>query len=72
MNQVALCGLVLAFGLMASAPARAAEDSGKPNIILCMTDDQGWGDTSYNGHPELKTPELDAMAAAGNRRSSSG
>ena len=22
----------------------------KPNIILCMTDDQGWGDTSYNGH----------------------
>jgi len=39
----------------------------KPNIILCMTDDQGWGDTSYNGHPELKTPNLDAMAAAGIR-----
>ena len=39
----------------------------KPNIILCMTDDQGWGDTGYNGHPELKTPNLDAMAAAGVR-----
>jgi hypothetical protein len=25
----------------------------KPNIVLCMTDDQGWGDTGYNGHPVL-------------------
>ncbi|MBC8868222.1 MAG: sulfatase-like hydrolase/transferase [Planctomycetes bacterium] len=40
---------------------------GSPNVILCMTDDQGWGDTGYNGHPELKTPELDKMAAAGIR-----
>lgn len=37
----------------------------KPNIILCMTDDQGWGDTGYNGHPILKTPHLDEMAAEG-------
>jgi len=39
----------------------------KPNIILCMTDDQGWGDTGYNGHPVLKTPNLDRMAAEGIR-----
>jgi len=32
-----------------------------------MADDQGWGDTAYNGHPLLKTPHLDAMAAAGLR-----
>ncbi len=37
----------------------------KPNIILCMTDDQGWGDTGYNGHPVLKTPHLDAMSRQG-------
>ena len=43
------------------------QPASRPNIILCMTDDQGWGDTSYNGHPELKTPNLDAMAAAGIR-----
>jgi arylsulfatase A-like enzyme len=42
----------------------AAEPSKRPNIILVMADDQGWGDTSYNGHPQLKTPNLDAMAAA--------
>jgi len=39
----------------------------KPNIILCMTDDQGWGDTGYNGHPVLKTPNLDKMASEGLR-----
>jgi arylsulfatase A-like enzyme len=32
-----------------------------------MADDQGWGDTSYNGHPELKTPNLDALAKSGLR-----
>ena len=36
----------------------------KPNIILCMADDQGWGDMGYNGHPVLKTPNFDALAAA--------
>lgn len=35
----------------------------KPNIILCMADDQGWGDMAYNGHPVLKTPNFDAMAS---------
>lgn len=45
--------------------ARAAE--APPNVILCMTDDQGWADTGYNGHPVLKTPHLDAMAGDGIR-----
>ena len=38
-----------------------------PNVILCMSDDLGWGDTGYNRHPVLQTPHLDAMAAAGLR-----
>ena len=37
----------------------------KPNIILVMADDQGYGDVGYNGHPFLETPHLDAMAKAG-------
>ncbi|MEW6359909.1 MAG: sulfatase-like hydrolase/transferase [Planctomycetota bacterium] len=44
-----------------------AAPAGKPNVILCMADDQGWGDMAYNGHPVLKTPNFDAMAAAGLR-----
>lgn len=39
----------------------------RPNIILCMADDQGWGDVGYQGHPVLKTPNLDAMAREGLR-----
>jgi len=45
----------------------AAGVSRKPNIVLIMTDDQGWGQTGYYNHPVLKTPNLDAMAANGLR-----
>lgn len=39
----------------------------RPNIVLAMADDQGWGETGYNRHPYLKTPTLDQMAASGLR-----
>ncbi len=39
----------------------------RPNVVLVMSDDQGWGQTGYNGHPLLKTPHLDQMAASGIR-----
>jgi arylsulfatase A-like enzyme len=60
--------------LMALAPPSVtlAAKENRPNVILCMTDDQGWGDVSYNEKGRLaagkfKTPELDQMAAAGLR-----
>jgi arylsulfatase A-like enzyme len=49
------------------SPCPAAETSRRPNIVLVMADDQGWGDTGYNGHPELKTPNLDDLAKSGLR-----
>ncbi|MBI1372071.1 MAG: sulfatase-like hydrolase/transferase [Phycisphaera sp.] len=42
--------------------ADASDAARKPNIILVMSDDQGWGDTGYNGHPFVQTPNTDAMA----------
>ena len=39
----------------------------RPNIVLVMADDMGWGQTGYYNHPILKTPNLDAMAANGLR-----
>lgn len=41
--------------------------SERPNVVLVMADDQGWGQVGYNNHPRLKTPHLDAMAASGIR-----
>ncbi|MEO1244360.1 MAG: sulfatase-like hydrolase/transferase [Pseudomonadota bacterium] len=37
----------------------------RPNVILLMADDMGWGDLSFRGHPNLETPTLDDMAASG-------
>lgn len=45
----------------------AATSADQPNVVLIMADDQGWGDVGYNGHPELKTPNLDSLAAEGLR-----
>jgi arylsulfatase A-like enzyme len=39
----------------------------KPNIVLVMADDQGWGDMAYHGHPALQTPNFDDAAATGLR-----
>lgn len=39
----------------------------RPNIVLVMADDQGWGQVGYYNHPYLKTPNLDDMATHGLR-----
>lgn len=47
------------FGLFAFGQLQAAE---KPNVIVIMTDDQGYGDLGCHGNPDVKTPELDRLA----------
>ncbi|HUR57930.1 MAG TPA: sulfatase-like hydrolase/transferase [Opitutaceae bacterium] len=55
------------FLLASAALGFAAVPPPRPNVVLVMADDQGWGDTSYNGHPDLKTPQLDDLAKSGLR-----
>lgn len=63
--------LALAAGL-ATAPAgtaRAAESdrAGRPNIVVIMADDLGYGDISANGARAIETPAIDRLAAEGIR-----
>lgn len=37
----------------------------RPNIILILADDQGWGDLGFTGNPNLQTPNIDAIAKNG-------
>lgn len=57
----------LPLALLALPLANLAAATQQPNIILVMADDQGYGDTGYNGHKVVKTPALDRMAREGIR-----
>jgi len=54
--SVVLCGCAK----IDTSPARENVSKG-PNVILVLTDDQGYGDISSHGNPELKTPSLDKL-----------
>lgn len=47
--------------------ASAASAARPPNLIVIMTDDQGYGDVGFNGCRDIPTPHLDSIAAAGVR-----
>ncbi|MEO0588604.1 MAG: sulfatase-like hydrolase/transferase, partial [Planctomycetota bacterium] len=46
--------------VLAATHATAAD---RPNVILIITDDQGYSDVGYNGNPWLQTPVLDELAS---------
>jgi len=39
----------------------------RPNVMLLMSDDQGWEDVGFNGNEDIRTPHLDSMAENGVR-----
>ena len=55
---------VVVCGLAASA-ATAAENETPTNLVVIFADDLGYGDLGCFGHPTIRTPELDRMAAEG-------
>ncbi len=61
-----LLSLLIASALVAAVSA--SDSSDKPNIIVILADDYGWGSVGCHGAPpELKTPNLDRLASEGRR-----
>ncbi|VGO12430.1 Arylsulfatase [Pontiella desulfatans] len=50
-------------GILLASIAGISLAAERPNVILLMTDDQGYGDMSCHGNPVLKTPEIDKLYA---------
>lgn len=62
---VVLQALLFPFGL--SSTLNAAETPPRPNVVIFLADDLGYGDLACYGHPRIKTPHLDAFAKQGVR-----
>lgn len=43
----------------------AVQAADRPNVVIILTDDQGWGDLSLNGNANLSTPNIDSLASQG-------
>ncbi|MEQ2007965.1 MAG: arylsulfatase [Limisphaerales bacterium] len=57
--------LVLAAVCFHVAQTFGAEPARRPNILIFLADDSGWGDYSFNGNTNLKTPNIDSIARTG-------
>lgn len=68
-GRLAICP-TLAIAILAAALAAecvGAERNVRPNVVLVLADDQGYGDVGFHGNPHLKTPAIDRFAAQGVR-----
>ena len=69
-GALALIAGVVAAGLISTRSAPQAQQPPRPNIVVFLTDDQGYGDLSSYGHPTISTPNIDRMAREGLRLTS--
>src|SRR5215207_7918685 len=67
MMQRSTRALALAVAIGAAASPAVAQVPGRPNVVLIMTDDAGYGDFGSYGAPDIKTPNIDAIGREGIR-----
>jgi arylsulfatase A-like enzyme len=60
-------GVAILSAVLFSTAAAAADAPRRPNVVLILADDLGWGDLGCYGQSKIKTPNLDRLAADGVR-----
>lgn len=59
------CGAVVSILALLFLVSQTAHSAERPNILVILSDDQGWGDLSLNGNRNLQTPRIDSLARDG-------
>lgn len=67
MNTKNMILAIVALSAVCATRWLSAAESTKPNILLIVADDLGWGELGFQGNKELPTPQLDSLAANGVR-----
>lgn len=62
-----IAGMGAAAAALPLSRIRAEAQERKPNVIVILADDQGFNDVGFNGCPDVATPNIDSIAAAGTR-----
>jgi uncharacterized sulfatase len=59
-KHILLVALVIVAGCM---PVKTWAAKAQPNVVVIISDDHGWGDYGFMGHPRIQTPSLDKLAS---------
>ena len=65
--RVVFTVLVVVATVLGQAAAAPAQSTDRPNVVLIITDDVGYGDIGSYGAPDIKTPNIDSLARNGTR-----
>src|SRR5438552_18237116 len=66
-RRIGLVAIALVGAVIAPPTVALVQAAQQPNIIVILADDQGWGDLSVHGNPNLSTPNIDSLARDGAR-----
>src|SRR6516165_2633802 len=67
MNHQISGTFLVCLSLALSAPVARAADARKPNILIILADDLGYGELTCQGNPQIPTPNIDSIARNGIR-----
>jgi arylsulfatase A-like enzyme len=63
---VVLAAALVVLGAL-TQPRSLAADAKKPNVIVILADDVGWGEFGFQGNPQIPTPNIDTIAKNGTK-----